>query len=92
MFRVLEHKAGIWLLIYGLFDVKNHYASRKKQAFCKSSSVMQIRDVRFLSFQAYFQAKTLEHFEAWEVNHDPSLYFSAFFCNEPDMRHGYVCH
>jgi hypothetical protein len=89
MFRGLEHKAVTWLLIYGLFGVKNHYASSQTPSFCKSSNIMAILDARF---QAYFQAKTLEHFEVREVNHDPSLYFSASFCNEPGMPHGYVFH
>jgi multidrug transporter EmrE-like cation transporter len=73
MFRGLEHKAVIWLLIYGLFDVKNRYGSSQKHGFCKNSSVMLILNARFLSFQAFFQAMPLEHFEIAKVKYDPSL-------------------
>jgi len=53
---------------------------------------MSIPFVCFLALQVCFQAKTLEHVEVREVNHDPSLYFLAFFDNEPGMRHDCAFH
>jgi hypothetical protein len=92
MFRGLEDKLAIGFVFYGLFASKNHYGSRQKRFFCKSSTLVSVLTVRFLSFQACFQAFPLEHFEPREVKYDPSLYFSASFCDELGTLHGYVCH
>jgi hypothetical protein len=79
MFRVLEGKLGIWLVFYGRIALKNHYGSSQRQFFRKSSTLVSVLTVRFLSFQACFQAVLLKHFEPREVKYDPSLYFSTSF-------------
>jgi len=89
MFRALEDKLAIELVFCGFFALKNHFGSSQKRFFYKSSTLVLALFVRFLSFQACFQAISLEHFERQEVKHDPSLSFAASLCNELGTLHGY---
>jgi len=91
MFRVLEDEFAVGLVFYGFLALKNRYGSRQRRFFRKSSTLALTLTDRFLSFQTFFQAIALEHFEPREVKYDPSLSFSTSFCNELGTLHGYVC-